>query len=64
MFELEKHTAIFTHFMIINAICSRLMESPATVCCVPDNGSVSRLKLDEHSIQLVEVGRQMQTVVN
>lgn len=64
LFELDQHTAIFTHFMIINAICSRLMESAATVCCVPDNGSVTRLKLDEHSLQLVEVGRQLQTTVN
>lgn len=64
LFELEKHSAIFTHFMVINAILSRLMESTATVCCVPDNGSVTRLKLDEHSLQLIDVGRQMQTVVN
>jgi broad specificity phosphatase PhoE len=64
LFELESHTAVFTHFMIINAVCSRLMDSPSTVCCVPDNGSVTRLKLDSKSLQLVEVGRQMQTVVN
>ena len=64
LFELGNHTAIFTHFMIINAICSRLMEAPETVCCVPDNGSVTRLKLDGNSLELVEVGRQMQTVVN
>ena len=64
LFELEKHSAIFTHFMVVNAILSRLMESTATVCCVPDNGSVTRLKLDEHSLQLIDVGRQMQTVVN
>ena len=64
LFELEGHTAIFTHFMIINAICSRLMESAETVCCVPDNGSVTRLKLDDRSIKLVDIGRQMQTVVN
>ena len=64
LFEMEWHSAVFTHFMIINAILSRLMESPATVCCVPDNGSVTRLKLDEHGLQLINVGRQMQTVVN
>ncbi len=61
LFELESHTAIFTHFMIINAICSRLMEAPETVCCVPDNGSITRLRLDSKSLQLVEVGRQHQT---
>jgi probable phosphoglycerate mutase len=64
LFELENHTAIFTHFMVVNAILSRLMESTATVCCVPDNGSVTRLKLDEHSLRLIDIGRQMQTVVN
>lgn len=64
LFEFDRHTAVFTHFMIVNAICSRLMESGSTVCCVPDNGSVTRLKLDGNSLQLVEVGRQMQTVVN
>lgn len=63
LFEIERHTAIFTHFMVINAICSRLMEAPETVCCVPDTGSVTRLKLDEHSLQLVEVGRQRETHV-
>ena len=63
LFELEHHTAIFTHFMIINAVCSRLMEAPGTVCCVPDNGSITRLKLDSRSLQLVEVGRQRETQV-
>jgi probable phosphoglycerate mutase len=64
IFELDRHTAIFSHFMIVNAICSRLMESAATVCCVPDNGSITRLKLDDNSLSLIEVGRQLQTVVN
>lgn len=64
LFEFGRHTAIFTHFMIINAICSRLMESPSTVCCVPDNGSITRLRLDDNSLRLVEVGRQLQTVVS
>ena len=64
LFELDKHTAIFTHFMIINAICSRLMEAPETVCCVPDNGSVTRLKLAKKTLELVEVGRQQQTHVS
>ncbi len=64
LFELERHTAIFTHFMIINAICARLMEAPETVCCVPDNGSVTRLKLASKTLELVEVGRQQQTHVS
>jgi broad specificity phosphatase PhoE len=63
LFEINRHTAIFTHFMVINAICARLTEAPETVCCVPDNGSITRLRLDDHSLQLVEVGRQRETRV-
>ncbi len=63
LFEITGHTAIFTHFMIINAICSRLTEAPETVSCVPDNGSITRLRLDGNSLQLVEVGRQRETHV-
>jgi broad specificity phosphatase PhoE len=63
MFEIDRHTAIFTHFMVINAVCSRLMEASETVCCVPDNSSITRLRLDGNSLQLVEVGRQRETHV-
>lgn len=64
LFELDQHTAIFTHFMIINAICGRLTESVETVCCVPDNGSIMKLQLDGNALKLAEVGRQQQTRVN
>ena len=64
LFECEQHTAIFTHFMIINAICGQLTESAETICCVPDNGSITRLRLESGVLTLVEVGRQMQTTVN
>jgi probable phosphoglycerate mutase len=64
LFELDQHTAIFTHFMIINAICGLLTESAETVCCVPDNGSIMKLQLDGNALKLVEVGRQLQTRVN
>ncbi len=64
LFELDSHSAIFTHFMIINAICGMLTESAETVCCVPDNGSIMKLRLDGNALKLVEVGRQMQTRVN
>ena len=64
LFELDQHTAIFTHFVIINAICGLLTQAAETVCCVPDNGSIMRLRSDGDALQLVEVGRQQQTRVN
>jgi probable phosphoglycerate mutase len=64
LFECDGPTVIFTHFMAINAVVSRLTEAAATVCCVPDNGSITRLLLEGHALKLVEVGRQHQTQVN
>jgi probable phosphoglycerate mutase len=64
LFECERHTAIFTHFMIINSICCQLTEKPETLCCVPDNGSIMHLQLEGDSLELVNIGRQQQTKVN
>ncbi len=64
LFEIDRHTAIFTHFMIINAICGKLTESKQTICCVPDNGAIVHLKLEGNALKLVEMGRQQQTKVN
>ena len=63
LFELDGHTAIFTHFMVINAVVGRLTEAEGTVCCVPDYGSITRLRLEQRTLQLVELGRQHMTEV-
>ena len=64
MFEFESTTAVFTHFMIINALVSRLTEAPETVCCIPDNGSITHVRMEGRSLKLVSVGRQARTLVN
>jgi broad specificity phosphatase PhoE len=64
LFEFEQSTAIFTHFMVINAVCSKLTDHPETVCCVPDNGCIMQLRLDGNALELLSIGRQMATTVN
>jgi broad specificity phosphatase PhoE len=64
LFELDSPTVIFTHFMVINAVVSRLSNVDVTVCCVPDNCSITRLNKEDMALNLVEVGRQHQTHVN
>jgi broad specificity phosphatase PhoE len=64
LFEVEKPTAIFSHFVMINAICSLLTDQPETVCCVPDNGSIMHVRQEGSALKLVSVGRQMPTKVN
>jgi len=64
LFEIEGDTVIFTHFMVINAVVSRLTNASPTVCCVPDNGSITQLHLEGHALKLVELGHQHKTLVN
>ncbi len=64
LFEVDGDIAIFTHFMVINAVVSRLTDAAATVCCVPDNGSITHLHLEGHALKLVELGHQHKTLVN
>ncbi|MCZ6829179.1 MAG: histidine phosphatase family protein, partial [Gammaproteobacteria bacterium] len=64
LFELESPTVVFTRFMVINAVVSRLRSAVETVCCVPDNGSITCLELEGRALKLAEVGRQHQTLVN
>jgi broad specificity phosphatase PhoE len=64
LFEIDGDCVIFTHFMVINAVVSRLTTAEPTVCCVPANGSVTRLRLEGHALKLVELGHQHQTLVN
>jgi broad specificity phosphatase PhoE len=64
LFEYDKPVAIFSHFMVINSVVARLTGAVQTVCCVPDNASITHLKLEGGALNLVEVGRQQKTNVN
>lgn len=64
LFEFDGPTAVITHFMMINAIVSRLTEAPETVVCIPDNGSITHLRMEGRALKLVAVGRQAKTLVN
>ena len=64
LFEYDQPVAIFSHFMVINSVVARLTGAAETVCCVPDNASITHLKLDGGALKLVKVGRQQKTSVN
>ncbi len=64
LFEIGSDTAIFTHFMVINAVVSRLTNAAETVCSVPDNGSITQLRLEGQALKLVTLGRQHKTLIN
>lgn len=61
---LDRPTVVFTHFLVINAVVGEATGQTATLCCWPDNGSITHFHHNGQSLELVSEGRQMQTVVN
>ena len=55
---------IFTHFLVLNVIVGDVLERPETLVFWPDNASITQLKLTAGKLELVELGVQMETVVN
>lgn len=61
---LQSPAVIFTHFLVINAVVGQIQQADATLCCWPDNASVTHLRLADSGLELVALGEQMKTVVN
>ncbi len=55
---------VFTHFLVINAVVGQIQGLQTTLCCWPDNGSITHLRHCGNELELVELGAQMSTVVN
>jgi broad specificity phosphatase PhoE len=62
---LETTTVVFTHFLVLNAVVGQIQKRTKTLCFGPDNASITQLRLsEEHGLQLVALGAQMDTFVN
>ncbi len=64
MLEQTGDAVFFTHFLVINAIVGQVLQHPDTLYFWPDNGSVTHLRIYNEQLELVELGRDMKTVVN
>ncbi|MEH6604538.1 MAG: histidine phosphatase family protein [Pseudomonadales bacterium] len=64
LLQMQQSTVVFTHFMLLNAIVAELQQRQETVVFLPDNASVTRLRLRDGVLELVESGAQMTTVIN
>ena len=56
-------TAIFSHFVAINALVSELSGVDRVISFRPDHASITTLDLDGDSLKLVALGREAQTGV-
>ena len=61
---LQAPTVIFSHFLVINTVAAHMSGEDAVLQCLPANGSVHHLRVEEGSWQWVERGEMLQSVVN
>ena len=64
LLALQAPAVIFSHFLVINAVVGQIQGAEATLCCWPDNGSITHLRSTENGLELVALGEQMKTIVN
>ncbi len=64
LLALRSPAVVFTHFLVINAVVGRIRGAATTLCCWPDNGSITHLRLCDGGLELVELGAQMRTAIN
>lgn len=64
LLELGQPAVIFTHFLVINAVVGQLLDRPQTLCFWPANGSVTRLRHNGSSLELIALGQELETRVN
>ncbi|MEO0574627.1 MAG: histidine phosphatase family protein [Pseudomonadota bacterium] len=61
---IDQNTAVFTHFMVLNAVVSHLTANPNILCFQPDNASVTRIAMSDGKLTLEALGVQRTTEVN
>tara|TARA_B100001093_G_C26621594_1_gene924880 strand:- start:279 stop:830 length:552 start_codon:yes stop_codon:yes gene_type:complete len=61
---LQAPTVIFSHFLVINTVAAHMSGEDAVLQCLPANGSMHHLRVDEGSWQWIARGEMLQSVVN
>ena len=61
---LQAPTVIFSHFLVINTVAAHMSGEDAVLQCLPANGSMHHLRVDEGSWQWIARGEMLQSAVN
>lgn len=59
VFGLEQDTAVFSHFIAINALTSVAMRSEDTIVCAPGYASITEFEVRNGVLELVKLGERM-----
>jgi broad specificity phosphatase PhoE len=60
----EENTAIFSHFVAINAAAGAAVDDDGVLLFRPDNGSITIIETDGGTLTLIERGAEAATRVN
>lgn len=61
--DAQEPTIFFTHFLVINTVLAAVYGRGETLHFWPDNGSVTQLRRSENRLELVALGRSMETSI-
>ncbi len=62
--RLGHHSVIFTHFMVLNVIIGHIRQDDRVLQFWPGNCSITRCRLNNGMLELVELGAELDTHVN
>ena len=62
--SLSSPSVLFTHFLLINAIVGEIVKVDRTLYFWPENCSITHIRSNGVSLELVSLGDQMHSVVN
>jgi broad specificity phosphatase PhoE len=58
------NTIIFSHFMVINALVSGLMQRSEIMCFYPDYTSITQITLQNNRAISISLGDEKKTLIN
>ena len=64
LLKMSSPVVVYTHFLLINAVVGQILGDPNTLHFWPENASITHLRRSGQNLELVELGAQMDSVVN
>jgi len=61
--QIRQPAVVFTHFMVLNAIVGALTGEDRVVSYLPDNASVTTVQWAGQTLELLQLGQQLKTVI-
>ena len=60
----SQNTIIFTHFMVINALVSSLLQKSALMYFYPNYVSVTKITFENNEFKSISLGDEKKTIIN